>query len=236
MASITPNTSNTSNAEQALNERLQALKAQLAARAPTEVSATFEGHIAQLLASDVAASAKKAGERAPDFTLPDALGHPVTLSELLARGPVVVTFYRGAWCPYCNMQLRAYQQILPQIAERGATLVAISAQTPDNSLSMIEKAELTFPVLSDKSNLVARHYGLVFAYAEHLRDFYKKIGVDLPAFNGDESWELPVPGTFVVAQDGIIRLAYANANWTHRLEPGALLDALRALESEHTAA
>jgi peroxiredoxin len=129
------------------------------------------------------------------------------------------------WCPYCNLQLRAYQAILPRIRELGATLVAVSPQTPDNSLTTAEQKGLTFPVLSDAGNEVARRYGLVFSLSETLR----AMSADLPAYNGDSSWELPMPGTFVIAPDGTVRLAFVDADWTRRLEPAAILGALRGL-------
>lgn len=137
----------------------------------------------------------------------------------------MVTFYRGAWCPYCNLQLRAYQAILPQVTRLDATLVAISPQTPDASVEIVSKAGLTFPVLSDVGNHVARSYRLVFVLPEVLRPYT----ANLPQYNGDKSWELPLPGTFVVGRDGIIKLAYVHADYTKRLEPS---DILAALESE----
>ena len=123
--------------------------------------------------------------------------------------------------------MRAYQKELPEIHALGASLVAISPQTPDNSLSMAENNELQFEVLSDVGNRVARQFGLVFALADVLRPLYKTIGADLSTYNGDESYELPMPGTFVIAQDGIIRLAFVDADYTHRLEPAAILESLR---------
>lgn len=212
-----------------LREQIEAFQAQMAGRRPPEALAAFADNIAALVASGVAGRALQVGERAPDFTLPDALGRPVTLSRLIEQGPAVVTFYRGAWCPYCNLQLHAYQAILPQIRAAGATLVAISPQTPDQSLTMAEKKGLAFPVLSDAGNAVARRYGLVFAVAEALRPLYTRIGSDLPTFNGDASWELPIPGTFIVAQDGTVRLAFVDADYTHRQEPADLLAGLQAV-------
>ena len=211
-----------------LREQIAALQAQAAKGRPPEVAAAFADSIAALAASGIAERALKVGERAPDFTLPNALGGPVTLSRLLRQGPAVVTFYRGEWCPYCNLQLRAYQAILPRIRDTGATLVAISPQTPDQSLTTTEKKGLTFPVLSDAGNALARRYGLVFVLAEALRPLYTRSGLDLPTFNGDASWELPIPGTFIVAQDGTVRLAFVDADYTHRLEPEDLLAGLRA--------
>ena len=125
--------------------------------------------------------------------------------------------------------MRAYQKVLPEIRALGASLVAVSPQTPDNSLSTVEKDELEFEVLSDAGNEVARQFGLVFTLGAALRPVYQSFGIDLPAYNGDGSYELPVPGTFVVAAKGTIRVAFVDADYTRRLEPAAILDALRGL-------
>jgi peroxiredoxin len=212
-----------------LEQQIAAFNAQLATQAPPQVVDQISQYINTLIASGVEKNALKVGEKAPSFTLPDALGRQVSLAGFLQQGPVVVTFYRGEWCPYCNLQLHAYQQVLPQIKELGANLIAISPQTPDHSLSMSEKHELAFPVLSDQGNQVARQFGLVYSIEEQTRTLFKSLGSDLSAFNGDESWELPVPGTFIISQDGTIRLTYADANYTQRLEPSALLDGLRTM-------
>jgi peroxiredoxin len=128
------------------------------------------------------------------------------------------------------VQLRAYQRILPQIQELGASLVAISPQTPDHTLSLVEKQQLAFPVVSDRGNTVARRYRLVFRVPDTTRLIYQQqFGLDLPAFNGDESWELPIPGTFLLDQQGTVRLAFVDVDYTHRLEPFALLAGLREL-------
>lgn len=175
---------------------------------------------------DISANAVKVGQKAPEFSLPDQLGETVTLSLVLERGPAVIVFYRGEWCPYCDLTLRAYQRILPQINALGASLIAISPQTPDNTLTTVEKKELTFSVLSDVGNVVSRKYGLVFVTPEAARH------PGISAANGDESWELPVPGTFVIARDGTIKFTFVDADWTHRLEPAELLKVLAAIASE----
>ena len=208
-----------------LADRIAALNNDLAGQVPAEVLATFGREIEALARSGIASSGLREGTLAPDFTLPDVYGRAVTLSALLGQGPVVLTFYRGEWCPYCNLQLRAYETILPQIRELGVSLVAVSPQTPDQSLTTTEQKGLTFPVLSDAGNEFARRYGLVYSLSQTLR----AVSPDLPAYNGDESWELPMPGTFVIAPDGTLRLAFVEADWTRRLEPAALLGALRAL-------
>ena len=212
-----------------LRQQIEALQAQLAQQLPPEKLAEIADNIAALTQTGIAEQSVKAGEQAPDFTLPDVFGNEVTLSDLLKQGPVVVTFYRGEWCPFCNLQLRAYQRILPQIVSLGATLVAISPQTPDHSLSTVETKELTFTVLSDVGNKVARAYRIVFTLAESIRPLYTAIGFDLPTFNSDVSWELPMPATFLVAQDGTVRLTFVAEDYTRRLEPADLLDGLRAM-------
>ena len=212
-----------------LQQQIEALLAQTAEHLPPELLRGIQNSIETLVQTDIAKQSVKVGEKAPHFTLPDVFGKQVTLSELLKQGPVVVTFYRGEWCPFCNLQLHAYQNILPQIQALGASLVAISPQTPDHSLSTMEKKELTFTVLSDVGNTVARQYKVVFALAEQFHTLYTSVGADLPTFDGDQSWELPMPATFIIAQDGTIRLAFVHEDHTRRLEPAALLDGLRAL-------
>jgi peroxiredoxin len=155
--------------------------------------------------------------------LPDARGGNASLEQLLREGPVALVFYRGQWCPYCDLALRAYQEVLPQIRALGAMLVAISPQTPDASLSTAEKRGLAFPVLSDQGNRVARSYGLVFTVAEGLGRLHQAFGIDLARSNGDASNELPVPGVFVVARGGQIAFAYVEADFRRRLEPAELL-------------
>ena len=214
-----------------LQQQIEILQDQLAEQLPAEVLAELSKSITTLVQTGIAQQSVKVGERAPDFTLPDVFGKPVALSELLKHGPVVLTFYRGEWCPFCNLQLRAYQRILPQIRALGASLVAVSPQTPEHSLSTVEKKELTFTVLSDIGNIVARKYRLVFTLEQTFLTLYTTIGADLPSFNGDPSWELPMPATFLLAQDGTVRLAFVDADFTHRLEPATLLDGLRAVGS-----
>jgi peroxiredoxin len=203
----------------------------VAKHAPPEVLAGLGAEIKTLAESGIARQALQVGAKAPDFTLPDAHGKPVTLSALLAKGPAVVTFYRGGWCPFCDLQLRAYQGVLGAIHDLGAELVAISPQTPDYALSDVEKKQLTFPVLTDKGNHVAREFKLVFALSDALRKLQTHFGSVLPKFNGDDSWELPMPGTFVLDRHGVVRFASVDPNWMVRVEPTAILDALRAVRS-----
>jgi len=209
--------------EQALADQIAHLEANLARQLPADMLQGFQGAIQTLVNDGITAHAVDVGQKAPDFSLPDQIGDTVSLHSVLQRGPAVVLFYRGEWCPYCDLTLRAYQRILPSITALGASLIAISPQTPDSTLTTVEKKELTFAVLSDVGNVVARKYGLVFVTPEAARH------PGISAGNGDESWELPMPATFIVAQDGIIRLAFVDADWTHRLEPAELLKALESV-------
>lgn len=211
-----------------LAEELSDLAAQSRAARPDAVNAMFDRFYAELREAEIARTALAVGATAPDFELPDARGGNVRLADLLGRGPVVLFFYRGAWCPYCNLQLRAYQRTLPELRALGAQLVGVSPQLPDGSLSAAERHELAFPVLSDVGNRVAKRYGIVFALPPELIRYHADLGHDLTAYNGDDSWELPMPATFVIGADGIVRLADVDPDHTRRTEPDTILAALRS--------
>ncbi len=214
-----------------LKQDLDALKAQFAQSAPAGRFELYATKIEELRQSFARDNAITEGDIAPDFSLSDAKGGSVSLSTLLVQGPTVITFYRGGWCPYCNIQLRAYQAILPQIIAAGASLVAISPQAPDGSLSTAEVNALTFNVLSDVGNRVAGSFGLVYSLADELRAALRSVNKALPDINGDDSWELPVPSTYVVARDGRIKLAHIDVDYTQRLEPEKILAALGSLRA-----
>lgn len=198
-------------------------------RAPQEVQELFQERINDLAASGIIDAATGVGDAAPGFTLPNAAGEQVSLASLLERGPVVVTWYRGGWCPYCNLTLRAYQDRLAEFEAAGATFVAISPETPDNSLSTSEKNELSFQVLSDVGNAVAREYGLVFKLPGDLAQVYQDFNIDLAAYNGDGSNELPLAATYVIQPDGTVAWAFLSADYRERAEPAEVLEAVRGL-------
>ena len=169
------------------------------------------------------------GDRAADFELPNAYGRWIRLAYELERGAVVLIFYRGAWCPFCNLQLRSLQQALPQIEALGASLVAISPQLPGGSRSMIDKNALTFEVLSDLQSHVASDYGIAFTLAPADQTLFLEVGNDLRRANGDSRWVLPAPATFVIAADGTIHLARVDSDYTTRINPDEILSALGAI-------
>ncbi len=215
-----------------LQQRIDEFIAEGASWLPADLLQDLLRPIWQLTNSGAAEQALKQGAQAPDFILPDARGNAVRLSHLLAQGPVVMTFYRGQWCPYCHLALRAYQQALPHMQARGASLVAISPQTPDHSRVLAEKLELTFALLSDMGNQVARQFGLVFTIDEAVRAAHKQVGANLPRFNGTDAWELPMAGTFLVDQLGTVRLAFVHADFTRRLDPSVVIAHLNELQGE----
>lgn len=191
---------------------------------PPEVFRTMERATAELVASGLAKKALKVGDKAPGFALLDSDGKLVSSASLLAQGPLVVTFYRGVWCPYCNMELQALEAVLPALNAAGANLVAISPQKAVNSRKSQRENKLTLRILGDPGNELAALYGLRFSLPDYLIDLYKNtLGNDLAAVNGDDIWTLPMPARFIIGQDGVILYAEVNPNYTHRPEPADLL-------------
>jgi peroxiredoxin len=217
-----------------LQAKLDAFKADFEAgkppyNVPRAVIETMHRATKELIDSGAAQRALKAGDKAPLFTLKDPEGHSVSSASLLADGPLVISFYRGVWCPYCNMELQALEAARTEFERLGAKLVAISPQTPVNSRKSVRQNNLGFLILSDTNNDVASAFGLKFALPDHLVELYKSLKNELPAFNGDPSWTLPMPGRFVVAPDRTIVYAEVNPDYTVRPEPDAMLQALNKL-------
>ena len=180
--------------------------------------------------SGITKSALQVGEKAYDFTLQNAQGNMVTLYEELKKGPVILTWYRGGWCPYCNITLHYLQQELPNFKAEGAQLIALTPEHPDSSLSTIEKNALQFEVLSDLHNDVARKYGVVFKLTDDVAKAYQE-SFDLHAYNGDETDDLPMAATYVIDQQGFIRYAFLHEDYRNRAEPTEILKALHAIHS-----
>lgn len=212
-----------------LASQLEATSAVVREQAPTAALDAIEAANRRLAQSGLADHALRAGQRAPDFVLADATGRPVDSKTLRSRGPLVISFYRGAWCPYCNLELQAWQRHLPELDALGATLVALSPQRPDASLTLAQKHALAYPVLSDIGHRVARQFGIVYEVEETLRPVYQAFGIDLPAYNGDASFELPVPATYLVDRDGTIAGGWIDTDYRRRAEPSVVLSRLREI-------
>ena len=171
----------------------------------------------------------KVGTKAPDFQLPNAHGEIITLSSLLAKGPVIINFYRGAWCPFCNIELRSLSSYKDKFKEYGANIVSITPQQPDKSLVQSKKGKFPFDILSDLDSSVIKKYNLFFTLPDDLVKVYKKLGLNIESFNGKGRNELPIPGTYVVDKNGVIRAAFANTDYKKRMEPKAIIEALKKL-------
>ncbi|MGZ4900277.1 MAG: peroxiredoxin-like family protein [Candidatus Angelobacter sp.] len=210
----------------ALNDQLDQLTAKLHAMVPAERLVRVDRAAEELVRSGLAERALKAGDRAPVFELPDGDGMLWRSEDLLRNGPLVIVFFRGRWCAYCNAQLAALQEIHQQIAAAGASLVAISPQTQKHSYMTRDMHQLRFPVLSDQGNQVARKFGLVYRLSPEMQAMYESIMTKLPGYNGDQSWELPLAATYVVQTDGKISWAIIDADWRRRPEPEELLQIL----------
>jgi peroxiredoxin len=209
------------------HDALQQLLQQLATMLPPDKLGVFNDDAQRLGQTYAAPLTLKAGDTAPAFSLPNASGRAVTLSGLLESGPVILTFYRGAWCPYCNLQLRKYQEILPQISAAGAQLVAVSPMTPDHSLHMKTANELQFEVLSDVGNNVARQFTTVITNPASSIASMAELGYDFYSFYGDRTAELPVPATFMIATNRCITFAASEGgDYRERVEPKAILTAM----------
>ena len=219
MSTTTPSTS--------LSAATVEMRAGLPSQIGEELLSVYDRDAEAMGAGTAFAGALRVGDRAPGFRLPDARGGDVALDDLLARGPVVLVFYRGAWCPYCNLQLAAFQSAVADIRAAGAELLAVSPQTPDQSLTVAERHALEFPVLSDVGTAVARDYGLVFTQSEASTAASRQLGIELADFNGDDSNTLPAASTFVIGEEGVIRFASVSGDYRWRVGPEEVLAALR---------
>lgn len=211
-----------------LREILSERKEKIAKYVP---AATLEVHarvVAELKARGLAAGSLGVGAKAPAFSLPDHNGKTVSSVELLRRGRLVVCFFRGRWDPFCCGQMEAMNRAMPEIEAAGASLVAISPQTVKQSFFMADQHRLRFALLSDAGNQVARQFGLVYRVPEEQQAIYRRAFVNLPFINGDESWELPIPATYVLDRKGVILFGSANEDFMERVEPDQIAEALQS--------
>ncbi|NRB37601.1 MAG: AhpC/TSA family protein [Pseudomonadales bacterium] len=209
-----------------LAQAIEELQAGLLKDLPEEALQTILSTTQKLVDSGIAEKSIQLGDSFTDFSLPNATGNIIHLKHLLEQGPLVVVFYRGDWCPYCNLELATYKKHIEEITNKGANLIAITPQLPDNALTMQQKHDLPFEVLSDTGNQLADKLGLVFTLNEKLKPIYQQFGFDLPSGNGDNSWTLPIPATFIINQDATVRFRHVDADYSKRAEPAAVVAAL----------
>jgi len=212
-----------------LDKELLAYRQSFLQKASQEKIESFEQGIQKVIETGILDQAITVGNKAPLFTLQNATGEAVSLEAYLAKGPVILTWYRGGWCPYCNITLRFLQQFLPEFKAKGAQLLALTPELPDQSLSTSEKHQLTFEVLSDVDNHVARSYGLVFQVPDFVMKWYNE-NFDLSAYNGNDQHELPLAATYIIDSQGIVQYAFLDADYRNRAEPNELLAALDQLQ------
>lgn len=197
-------------------------------KVPEDIQKVMLDATEELKRLSLSKDALKVSDKAINFELPNAVNKPVSLKEALKNNEfVVINFYRGQWCPYCNLELKALQTINDELAKLNAKIIAISPQTPDSSLSTKEKNELAFEVLSDKENKVAKEYGLVFSLAEELRPIYKSFGIDIESSNKEDSYELPMPATYIINKNQEIIYSFIDEDYTKRSEPQTILDIIQ---------
>jgi peroxiredoxin len=215
---------------ESLKEQLDAKKTAFLEMAPPDKTKSYQDGIDTVAASGILDRALKPGDKAPDFELKTPEGKKVRLSELLKAGPIVVTWYRGGWCPYCNLTLLSLQKALPDIKAAGGQLIALNPELDSYTSETVGKTNIEFDVLSDPANNVAREYGIVFKMTPDVAAAMRK-GVQTNTRNGDESDELPLAASYVIAQDGTITYAFLDADYRNRAEPSDLIQALQALQS-----
>lgn len=209
-----------------LNEML---KARRRARETAEIKAAYDEFLARLSAAQVGAQARKAGDPMPSFLLPNAEGRLIDSADLLARGPLVVTFIRGQWCPYCALTLEALEAVLPDLEAAGGTLVAMTPETGGRALLTKKERGLHYEMLVDVDLAVAMAFGIVFRAPPLYAALLSRAGIDIADRSGNPAWFLPIPATFMAGGDGVIHCAWVNIDFTERAEPTEIIDALRRL-------
>ena len=209
-----------------LAKQIEQFNNELATQVPQEVLEAFGKSIKDLKTKNIEEKSIKLGAIMPDFSLPNAKNEIIHSKEILKSGKMIIAFYRGSWCPYCNLELKALQENLSKINDKKVSLVAISPQSPDNSLTVIEKHNLTFEVLTDKDNTFAKQLGIIFELQDFVLPFYNALGINLSSFNKNDDTSLPIPAVFVVNENGIIIYKFADANYMNRIDIDELLNTL----------
>ncbi len=215
-----------------LDEKIKSYQEAFRNKVPVATQEVMLKATQTLVEQNISKNALKVGAQVHPFVLPNALNNEVSLKDELEKNDfVVLNFYRGGWCPYCNLELKEFQGILGELNELNSSLIAISPQTPDASLSTQEKNELSFEVLSDEKNVIAKEFGLVFSLADELKPIYESFKINLPTSNDDDSYEIPMPATYVLDKKGVVIFAFIDEDYTKRCEPQLILDIIQKNKS-----
>lgn len=216
-----------------LQEAIEEMKSNTLSKLPEETLSTIMNATEELIRSGIAEKAKDAGDKISDFALPNARGEEISVSSFLKKGPLVINFYRGAWCPYCNLELKALNDAYPSIKEYGANLISISPNLREKTAQFASENPFQFEILSDEGNRVAGQFGLVFTLVEELRPIYEKFGFSIPDYNGPDNYDIPIPATYIVATDSSIVHAYVNPDYTQRMEATEIVSILQKMKGEN---
>jgi peroxiredoxin len=203
-----------------LKEQIAGFNQQAVKKLPAELFKLSHQEWEKIAATKITETALRVGDKVPDFTLPDGNGNPVSIAELLKKGNVVISFARGTWCPYCNLEYKAQQDKLPELQSKNTTLISISPELPSNAKDKIAETGITYPILFDKGNEVARKFGIVYTLSDEFKALTKQVfNSDVAIYNGDSSYTLPLPATYIINQQGTIIYAFLNPSWVERAEP-----------------
>lgn len=209
-----------------LAKQIEQLNQELSSQLPQEIMEAFGKSIDDLKTKGIDKKSIQIGDKMPEFSLPNAVGNRISSGEILRNGKIILAFYRGSWCPYCNLELRFLQENLSGIKDKNAVLIAISPQSPDHSLTMVEKNNLEFEVLTDVNNDFAKKLGIVFQLQDFVLPYYKNLGIDLLAFNKSDENTLPVPAVFVVDENNVVVYKFLDVNYMSRIDVEELIQAL----------
>jgi len=213
-----------------LQDEIMKMQKDMMPNIPEEAMKTMMAATERLVKSGIEEGAKKTGDIAPVFSLLNTNGDEVFSEQLLDEGPLVIDFYRGTWCSYCRLELIAFEASYEKIRGLGASLVAISPNRREKTAEAAEKNSFSFDLLSDRGNNLAKQFGLVFTLAEELRPIYSSFGIDLVDFDGDDSYELPIPATYIIKEDGTIAASFVDADYTKRMDPAKIVQALQKMK------
>lgn len=209
-------------------EELKSIQQDMFTQLPAEVLNVMGNSLSEMLTQNLDCHAIKSGDTAPDFSLVTTNNQKIELYKLLETKPVILSFFRGSWCPFCVKELEHFNQNLKLILDtQDVHFIAISPQKPDISAQLIQEHNINLTILSDTGNQIAKQYGLVFTLPENVRNLYKNLGANLPDFNGDDSYQLPIPATYIIDQDKKVIFSYINVNYMERADTSELIKVLK---------